>query len=343
MALQLVSDPQTGQRQALVPSLTSRQTALTLSQPPRTSNLHAPIMMLQGHKAELTSCEFSHDGQHLASAGHDRLILIWNVYGECQTVGGCEGHKGVITEIHWSQDDSMLYSSSVDKSVCVWDAETGRRMLRFTGHANFVHSCCATRYEPTLLVSGGDDSQIKIWDLRERACFKTLKADFPLTAVCFSSNGQQVYSGGIDNAIKTWDLRRDDTPVELLGHNDTVTSLALSPDGSHLLSNSMDMTLRCWDVRPYCSGDRCVKFFAGHQHNFERTLIGCAWSSDGTMVGAGSSDRCVHIWDFHSRRMLYKLPGHQGTVNDVAFHPREPVIASASVDRTLFLGEIAPN
>ena len=29
------------------------------------------------------------------------------------------------------------------------------------------------------------------------------------------------------------------------------------------------------------------------------------------------------MWDTNSRRILYKLPGHDGSVNDVDFHPNE--------------------
>lgn len=35
--------------------------------------------------------------------------------------------------------------------------------------------------------------------------------------------------------------------------------------------------------------------------------------------------RFVYIWDTTSRRILYKLPGHAGSVNEVAFHPEEPI------------------
>ena len=53
----------------------------------------------------------------------------------------------------------------------------------------------------------------------------------------------------------------------------------------------MDNTLRVWDSRPFCTGERCVKVFTGHNHNFEKNLLHCAWSPDGAMVAAGSSDR----------------------------------------------------
>lgn len=57
-------------------------------------------------------------------------------------------------------------------------------------------------------------------------------------------------------------------------------------------------------------------------------------------VAAGSSDRFLYIWDTTSRRVLYKLPGHNGSVNDVDFHRTEPIVLSASSDKQLYLGEI---
>jgi len=56
-----------------------------------------------------------------------------------------------------------------------------------------------------------------------------------------------------------------------------------------------------------------------------QNLLRCAWSPDGSKVSAGSSDRFHYIWDTTSRRILYKLPGHNGSVNDIDFHPKEPI------------------
>ena len=119
--------------------------------------------------------------------------------------------------------------------------------------------------------------------------------------------------------------------------------ISVSPDGTHLLSNSADNTLRAWDIRPYVVGaERCVRVFQGHAHNFEKLMLRCDWSSDGARVSAGSADRFVYVWDFATRRMLYKLPGHAGAVSQVAFHPDEPVIASCSQDAKIYVGEISP-
>jgi len=56
-----------------------------------------------------------------------------------------------------------------------------------------------------------------------------------------------------------------------------------------------------------------------------QNLLRVAWSPDGGQVSAGSGDRFVYIWDTTSRRILYKLPGHAGSVNEVDFHPFEPI------------------
>jgi len=47
-------------------------------------------------------------------------------------------------------------------------------------------------------------------------------------------------------------------------------------------------------------------------------------------------------WQADTGKVVYKLPGHNGSVNDVDFHPLEPIIGSASSDKKVFLGEIDP-
>ncbi len=126
----------------------------------------------------------------------------------------------------------------------------------------------------------------------------------------------------------------------LKGHSDTLTGMRLSPDGTHLLTNALDGTLRAWDMRPFAPQNRCIKVFAGHQHTFERLMLRCDWSADGNQVTCGSSDRNVYIWDAGTRKLLYKLPGHNGSVNEAVFHPKEPIIGSCSSDKTIFLGEL---
>ncbi|BFZ21042.1 hypothetical protein BsWGS_24082 [Bradybaena similaris] len=327
-------------RQDLVVSGIHHAGQMVQSGPPRTSNLQAPIMLLTGHEGDIFCGKFSPDGQLVASAGFDRLIYFWTVYGECDNIAVLKGHTGAIMEEQFSTDGSMLFSASTDKTLAVWDIETGDRMRKLKGHQTFVNTVSAARRGPQLLCSGSDDGTVKTWDARKKGTVNTFQCTYQVTAVTFNDTAEQIISGGIDNELKVWDLRKNAILYRMRGHSDTVTGLEISPEGSYLLSNSMDNTLRIWDVRPFAPQERCVKIMSGHQHTFEKNLLRCAWSPDGSRVAAGSGDRFVYVWDTTSRRIVYKLPGHAGSVNEIDFHPLEPIILSCSSDKKIYLGEL---
>ena len=253
------------------------------------------------------------------------------------------GHRNAVLEVQWMPDGTQLLSCSADKTVRAWDAETGASLKQMKEHAGVVNSVCPARRGPPLLVSGADDGVTKLWDLRVRRCVQSCVSRFPVTAVAFADAADAVYAGGLDNEVHVWDLRTQEVTMTLAGHSDSITGIAVSGDGAHVLSNSMDNTLRIWDVRPFVKdpAQRCTKVLKGHAHNFEKTLLRCSWSPDDKKVSAGSADRNVYIWDVESGNPLYKLPGHKGAINEVVFHPSEPIVASCSSDKTIFLGELA--
>lgn len=102
----------------------------------------------------------------------------------------------------------------------------------------------------------------------------------------------QIYSGGLDNNINVWDLRKGEQSMTLAGHTDSVTGLCQNTEGTHLLSNAADNSLRTWDLRPFAPANRCEKIFTGHQHNYERNLLRCDWSADGSKVSPPRVQHC---------------------------------------------------
>ncbi|KAL6064764.1 U5 small nuclear ribonucleoprotein 40 kDa protein [Balamuthia mandrillaris] len=320
-----------------------KELSVSGSQPARrTSGLLAPIMLLTGHQAEVHTVKFDPKGKALASGSFDKRIFLWDVYGECENYAVLDGHKNAVLELHWSTDGDRLYSASADKTAASWDAEVCRRLRKFGEHNAFVNTCCPSRKEDPLLVTGCDEGMVKLWDTRVKRSQATFEHSYSITAVAFSEDAQQVFSASLNNKINVWDVRKQDVVYTLDDHNETITGISLSPDGSYLLTNCMDNFLRIFDIRPFVPGDRCLKFFSGIAHGFDHNLLKCNWSADGSKVSGGSADRLVHIWDTTSRKQLYMLPGHTGTVNEVAFHPNEPIIVSCSADKNIYLGEIEP-
>lgn len=172
-----------------------------------------------------------------------------------------------------------------------------------------------------------------------------LDCTYPVTAVAFSEPGDQVITGDTSGTVQLWDLRKGEVLFKLEGHTDIITGLEVSPDGNFVLSNSMDNTLRSWDIRPFVKqGDagRLNKIFTGHAHNVDKNLLRCSWKPDGQMVAAGSSDAPphVHVWDTKEGKVQYKLPGHKAAINQVVFHPKEPIVGSCSSDKAIYLGEL---
>jgi Prp8 binding protein len=248
-----------------------------------------------------------------------------------------KGHKNAITELDW-MDDEYLVSCSSDKSVIYWDAESGEKIKKYQAHSKIVN--CVSTFQK-LFVTGSDDSNVKLWDIRSKNVVHTFKCNYPVLSVSMKEN--EIYSSGIDHSIKVWDLKKLENRLSLHGHQDSITGISLSPDGNSILSNSMDQTVRIFDIRPFCEGDRCKKVFYGVQHGIDKNLLRCSWSSDSKRISAGSSDSpvpYVYVWNVMTEKILYKLPGHRASINQVVFHPKEPIIASGSSDKNIFVGEI---
>jgi Prp8 binding protein len=73
----------------------------------------------------------------------------------------------------------------------------------------------------------------------------------------------------------------------------------------------------------------------------EKNLLKANWDSKGQRIVAGCGDGTVVIWNSVSGKLLYKLPGHKGAVNDASFSPSEDnIVLSASSDRIVMLGEV---
>ncbi|KAK4460761.1 Pre-mRNA-splicing factor cwf17 [Cladorrhinum samala] len=339
---QLVSKRQNvGSSRALTRSGASESSGALIQAMPRTSNLQAPVMELSGHSGEIFAARFDPTGNLIASGSMDRTIMLWRTYGDCENYGVLSGHKSAILDLQWSRDSEIIYSASADMHLASWDLTSGTRIRRYVGHEEVINAMDISRRGEDMLISGSDDGTIGIWDPRTKEAVDYIETEFPITAVAMSEAGNEIYSGGIDNDIKVWDIRKKQVVHSMLGHQDTITTLRVSPDGQQLLSYAMDSTARTWDIRPFAPAERHIRTFDGAPMGIEKNLIRGSWDSEGKKIAVGAGDGTAVVWESGSGKLLYKLPGHKGTVNSVDFAPgAAPLILSASSDRTMLLGEL---
>merc|ERR1712187_127501 len=300
------------------------------------NKLVKPTKYLSGHTGKIYSLKFSSDGMLCASGSHDKLIFLWRISEQNSMI--LQGHQNAILELHWAQSTEQVISCSPDCSLRIWDTNKGIQLTKFM-HKTNVSCCCPLKKGPPLLISGTDDGTVKIWDLRCKRPVSELYHRYPVTTVAFSDSGDTIYTGGLDNTIRVWDLGNK-VITKLIGHHDTITGLCISPNGDCLLSNSMDNTLRIWDIRSSPIKAKSYKVLTGHTHSNDKNLLKCDWSPDGLYVSAGSGDKTVCIWNVETRRLLCKLPGHTDSVNEVVFHPTEPIIGSCSSDRQIHIRDL---
>lgn len=307
----------------------------------RTSGLKAPVLLLTGHEGEVYCLEFSPNGKLLASGSKDKSILLFEVYGDCLNIGVLSGHKNAILELHWSKNGDYMYCCSADHSASLWDVEYQKRLQKYSGHTGIVNSCYPGRGVVNgMLVTGSDDGFVKVWDHRSKRPVKSFEHDFQILSVCCEPSGERLFCGSLDNIIRVYDIRNEKEILQLEGCTDSITSLDLNHDGTLLLSNSMDSRLVVWDVQPFCSEASRVKTaLFGPTHSPEKNLLRARWGKD-TIIGSGSADNLVYILDAKDSKVLYQLPGHLGSVNEVVLHPTEPIVASASSDKCVYLGEL---
>ncbi len=99
--------------------------------------------------------------------------------------------------------------------VEVWDLETKTRS-ELTGHAQRVR-CFAQSPDKSLLVTGGEDGEVRLWEVATGAPLATFAADAgPVHDIGFSFDGDPgrvLYSLHDDGVVRAWDLRRFDAHV----------------------------------------------------------------------------------------------------------------------------------
>ncbi|HEY9597854.1 MAG TPA: WD40 repeat domain-containing protein, partial [Cyanophyceae cyanobacterium] len=177
------------------------------------------VRTLEGHSEAVFCLAISSDGQILASGSSDNTIKIWNYQtGEIlQTISDFESE---ILSMVISPDNQTLISGSglLDGKIKIWNLKTGEliqtfpiagRSLLSLGQPLVSIESLAINPQGTLLVSGGSDNKIRIWDLSTGKLIRTLygHSDW-VKAVTISPDGQTLVSGGgdADETVMIWRL-----------------------------------------------------------------------------------------------------------------------------------------
>ena len=119
---------------------------------------------------------------------------------ELQLVSGSNGGSVKLYDLNQSSVSSSSNSSSISSS-------SSKPTHSLHGHFSTVTSVCYHSQNDTILGSGSEDTNVRVWDVRiKHSIFINKGHTSGVTCVRFSPDGQWVVSSSKDGTIDIWDL-----------------------------------------------------------------------------------------------------------------------------------------
>jgi len=141
------------------------------------------------------------------SASDDMSIKLWDWDKKCENKMTFEGHTHYVMQVEINPKDTNSFASaSFDRTIKIWGINSSVPHFQLEGHEQGVN--CVSYYQGgdrPLLVSGGDDFVVKVWDYQTKACIATLETlNANVSAVMFHPHLPVILCVAEDGTIKVF-------------------------------------------------------------------------------------------------------------------------------------------
>ncbi|ETN58612.1 U3 small nucleolar RNA-associated protein 15 [Anopheles darlingi] len=162
-----------------------------------------------------------------------------------------EGHKGPVHRTFFTSDGLHVASYSDDRTVRYWDIATEQGLSTYAEHSDYVRAGCTSPVSQNVILSGGYDRKINMYDTRMKECVLSVDHGHPVESLVFLPSGGIFISAG-GTSVNVYDaLAGGRKLAQLSQHHKTVTCLQLANDGKRLLSGSLDRHVKVYDIATY--------------------------------------------------------------------------------------------
>ncbi|XP_047182047.1 transcriptional corepressor LEUNIG_HOMOLOG isoform X1 [Vigna umbellata] len=203
------------------------------------------VSSIRKSNSKVVCCHFSSDGKLLASAGHDKKVVLWNME-TLQTESTPEEHSLIITDVRFRPNSTQLATSSFDTTVRLWDAADPTFSLQaYSGHTSHVVSLDFHPKKNDLFCSCDDNNEIRIWNINQYSCSRVFKGGS--TQVRFQPRVGQLLAAASGSLVSLFDVETDRQMHMFQGHSADVHCVCWDSNGDYLASVSQE-SVKVWSL-----------------------------------------------------------------------------------------------
>ena len=229
----------------------------------------------------------SHPPAFLITGSQDRTVKRWAIPKTAQSTSKAvytrKAHDKDINAIALSTTGQLFASASQDRTVKIWSSEEGEAQGVLRGHKRGVWSVAfapkdtppipgedgsSTSTSRGLLLSSSGDKTLKIWNLGDYSCIRTMEGHtnsvlkvvwLPPPEPAANPDGKEdqpprskqnqqssVASAGSDGLVKIWSVVSGECLATLDNHTDRIWALAFNPTTRTLVSGGGDSVVTFW-------------------------------------------------------------------------------------------------
>ncbi|XP_022083499.1 WD repeat-containing protein 48-like [Acanthaster planci] len=222
-------------------------------------NAHKGFCMstLRTHKDYVKALAYAKDREHVASAGLDKQIFLWDVRtltaltatNNTVTTSSLNGQKDSIYSLAMNQSGSVVISGSTEKVLRVWDPRTCAKVMKLKGHTDNVKALLVNR-DASQCLSGSSDGTVRLWSLGQQRCIATYRMHQDgVWALRANSSFTHFYSGGRDCRLFETDIRYPEDSVLICEEHAPILRIEITPDQNALWVATTRSDINEWSLK----------------------------------------------------------------------------------------------